>query len=69
MTKARIKRIKCLLINWGITQRDLAIEIGKTYHVVNKVILGKLETPEVRKKIAVFFDESYKKLWGEDESA
>jgi len=67
MTKANRKRIKLLLVQYDITQRDLANIINIEYHSLNKTILGKTSNEVIRKKITYYFKVPYKSLWGVDE--
>ncbi len=61
------KTIKTLLTKGELLQKDLAKSTGYSAHNINKVILGTLKTPKVRKAIAKYLNMPYEELWGEKE--
>lgn len=53
------QKVKIALIRSGITQKELAEQVGVTRQYLNGVIRGKIESPTVRNKLCNFIGGAY----------
>jgi len=63
MNKADTSKIKQLLKQYNIRQKDIAAFLGVSAQFVNQVINGKRSTASVMKAIALFTHSPISELW------
>lgn len=59
------RKVKAMLVERGIMQKDIAKELGVLLSTVSGVINGHHASKRIKKYIAKRLGVSFKKLWGE----
>ncbi len=67
-TMNRATRIRILLLERGITQADIARDLGCSRAFVGQIVNGDKNTPRLRREIAKRIGLPYEDLWGAEES-